>query len=638
MSANPLPEPENIDVPFGPLGWVTFARTYARRFDGENRQETFHETIDRVLLACESQLKVGFTSAEEATARHLFLNLKCSVAGRFLWQLGTQTVDRLGLMSLQNCAFTIVNHPIRPFTWAFDALMLGSGVGFNIQREHVHEIPKVKAVTIHRRDEKDADFIIPDSREGWVELLRRVLEAHFITGKSFDFSAICIRSKGAPIKGFGGVASGPEDLSKAMLQISKLLNTRAGKKLRPIDALDIMNIIGDMVVSGNVRRSSQIALGDHDDFSYLAAKRWDLGSIPNWRAMSNNSVICNDFESLPDKFWDGYNGNGEPYGLINLDLCRTNGRLGETINEPNLAGVNPCAEVLLQPYETCCLGEIFLPRIESLSELKTALTILYRICKHSLQLDCHMEETEAIVHKNNKIGISVTGYLQATEEQKAWLPEAYRFIRQLDTIYSKTIDAPRSIRLTSVKPSGTLSLLPGVTHGCHPGFSRYFIRRIRMAANSPLVGLCRKNGYPVEYVERNDGTPDRNTVVVSFPCSYPETTILAKDMTAIDQLEVIKRLQTDWSDNAVSCTVYYKKEELPEIKAWLSANYNKHVKTVSFLLHKEHGFKQAPYEEITEDEYNRMSKKVKPLSNMSFDHDDIEESLECRDGGACPVR
>lgn len=993
-------ETKNPITPFGPIGYITFKRTYARRLiedDPSSPTEEFYQTIDRALNACETQLKVGFTPEEFAEARNYLLGLKCSIAGRFLWQLGTKTVDKLGLLSLQNCALVVVNEPIKPFVWAFDALMLGSGVGFNIQRENVHEIPRVKFnVSISRKDTKDADFIVPDSREGWVELLRKVLDAHFFTGKDFTYSTICIRGKGVPIKGFGGASSGPEELCGGIAEINKILNTRVNKKLRPIDCLDIMNIIGSIVVSGNVRRSAQIAIGDQDDLQYLNAKRWDKGNIPNWRAMSNNSVVCNDIAYLPEQFWQGYNGNGEPYGLINLKLARAVGRIGETkYPDPDVAGFNPslrkgtkiwtldgvipiellenkkfkvrnlngeiveafcwlsgknkqlyeitldndikyyctaehkwpiyteqgwvkcettdlkaghllpivqhnslefgtkgnysdgfligwlygdgwitkrtdnekiqygwiissldkesnihniiseklneitknvhtgtrnrnniefnsasellneymlsfgvshksnglptkiwtecseefrkgfidafyssdgsidcsysssniiisqsnkkliddlgdllgfygikcsfnnsivenavfpngknynkqykvfklkistrqsiehfknifklsvkhkqqklnkistlivkplwgktreiksikltdiyedvwdihvkdnthcfqlsncitgnCGEQSLANYETCCLAEVFLPNIASLEELKKVSTYLYRINKHSLMLDCHHPETERIVHKNMRMGVSMTGYLQATEEQKSWLTPTYEHLRTFDVEYSKKMGWPKSIKITTVKPSGTLSLLPGVTPGCHPGYCQYFIRRVRVSSNSPLVEICRQHGYSVEFQKNFDGTQDRNTVVVSFPCSYPEGTVFAKDVRAIDQLEVVKRLQTEWSDNSVSCTVYYKKEELPDIQEWLKNNYNKNIKSISFLLHSDHGFVQAPYEEITEEEYKAMIKKVKPITSGSIDEDDGLDSFECQTG-ACPIK
>lgn len=961
-----MTEPINNLTPWGPVGYLVYKRTYARAMSG-NRTEEFTDTVERIISATNEQLNCDFNNEEIERLRGYLLSLKGIVAGRFLWQLGTKTVDKLGLLSLQNCAVVPINEPVRPFVWAMDALMLGCGVGFNIQREYVYELPKARRAKIVRKDTNDADFIIPDSREGWLELLRRTLTSHFVTGEGFSYSTKCIRPAGLPIKGFGGVSSGPEPLCKGIEQINQILNSRAGKKVRPIDCLDLMNILGMIVVSGNVRRSAQIAIGDFDDTQFLNAKRWDLGNIPNWRAMSNNSVICNDFSKLPEEFWQGYNGEGEPYGLINLNLAKTVGRSGDTeYQDSNIIGFNPCqpefaivltpsgvkqfkdinvgstiwskegwttvtkkwstgvkkvyeyrttggvfvgtenhrldtpegkleakdcesvltisgpeigniyhipevvmdglflgdgyhkkmvgreytypclvignndhdyfnseikhlliskmqsddsrqdwrvktsitveekeatynlcipnrylteaiipekisllrglysadgsvikqksgcrvtyktaskklgqqiqqllsevgirsyittnkskevefdngsyickesydinitkdvllfarqigflqqykmnkienctddwfpsnretytsmkeitylgeyevfditvnnpshtywtgglsvsncAEQSLEAYETCCLAEIFLPNIESKDELIDVASLLYRINKHSLSLPCHLKETEEVVHRNMRMGIGVTGYLQATEEQKSWLAGCYESLRALDKDYSLAKGFPESIKLTTVKPSGTLSLLAGVTSGCHPGYSQYYIRRIRIASNSQLLDNIKKSGYPVEYQINFDGTPDYSTCVVEFPCMHPIGTKLAHEMSAIDQLEVIKRLQTEWSDNSVSCTVYYRKEELPSIKSYLLDNYNHSFKTLSFLLHNEHGFKQAPLEEITEQEYlDRVSKVTKIVSledSVEFDSED-----ECATG-ACPVK
>ena len=623
-------------IPWGEVGYATYKRTYSRPI--KDRTEEWEETVDRVIEACNKQLKCEFNEHDQADIKRMMMQLKGTVAGRFLWQLGTKTVDRLGLPSLQNCAFVVVDDPIRPFTWAFEMLMLGSGVGYNIQREHVYQLPKVKKkVKVQHVNDHGADFIVPDSREGWTDLLKRVLEASFFTGQGFSYDTSLVRPAGSPIKGFGGTASGPNDLIWVMQEINRILNERSGQRLRPIDCLDIMNIIGKIVVAGNVRRSAQIAIGDHDDIEYLRAKRWDLGNIPNWRAMSNNSVACDDISLLPEEFWEGYKGNGEPYGLINLTASRRMGRTGETnYPDPNVMGYNPCAEQSLAPFETCCLAEIYLPNIETERELKDVATLLYRINKHSLAIKCAVPETEDIVHKNMRMGIGVTGYLQATEEQRSWLPAVYNHLRAYDQEYSRICGFPTSIKLTTVKPSGTLSLLAGVTPGAHPGYSQYYIRRIRMAADSELVKVCRDNGYHVEYVRNFDGTEDHSTVVVSFPCSFPENTTFADDMTAVDQLEVIKRLQAEWSDNSVSVTIYYRKSELDEIKAWLAENYV-NVKSVSFLLHNEHGFDQAPMEEITQEKWLEMSKSVTPITSLEHLNMDDIEIADC-ETGACPVR
>lgn len=624
-------------TPWGEVGYPTFKRTYSRPLEGGGTEE-WPDTVNRVVEACNNQLGCNFLDHEKEELRDIMLDLKGTVAGRFLWQLGTETVDRLGLPSLQNCSFVVVDNPIRPFTWAFEMLMLGSGVGFNIQREHVYQLPKVlDKVTVERKDENDADFIVPDSREGWVELLDRVLRASFETGEGFTFATHLIRPKGAPIKGFGGTASGSEDLVWGMLEINKILNSKAGRRLSSVDCLDVMNIIGKIVVAGNVRRSAQIALGDHDDIDFLRAKRWDLGNIPNWRAMSNNSVICSDIKDLPEEFWEGYKGNGEPYGLINLESSRKMGRTGESeYPDPDVMGFNPCAEQSLANFETCCLAEVYLPNIETYEELRKVLRYLYRVNKHSLSIPCSLKETEDIVHKNMRMGIGVTGYLQATEEQKSWLDKAYVYLRAYDKEYSKLNGFPNSIKLTTVKPSGTLSLLAGVTPGAHPGYSQYYIRRIRMAADSELASVARSHGYHVEYVRNFDGTEDHSTVVVSFPCSFPEGTEFGTDMSAIDQLEVIKRLQLEWSDNSVSVTIYYRKEELEAIRWWLHDNYF-NTKSVSFLLHSDHGFDQAPMEEITKEKYEELKAGVKPITRiekLSLGEVDIDDC----DTGACPVR
>jgi ribonucleoside-triphosphate reductase len=378
------------------------------------------------------------------------------VAGRFLWQLGTETVDRLGLLSLQNCAFTTIDEPVRPFTWAMDALMLGCGVGVNIQREYVYKLPPVREdfEGPRRMDNASSDFIVPDTREGWVELLKRTLKFAFdpTERSGFSYSTQLIRGKGAAIKGFGGIASGPEDLCWGIGEIAGVLKRRAGEQLRPVDCLDIICIIGAVVVAGNVRRSAIIAIGDHDDLEFIRAKRWDLGAIPNWRANSNNSVACNDIRELPEEFWQGYQGNGECYGLVNLRLARACGRLGESqYKDRKVRGFNPCAEQPLEDYETCCLSEIFLPNIESAEELVDLAQLLYRINKHSLLLPCHHPETNSIVHKNMRMGIGITGYLSATEEQRSWLSDAYEALRAFDAEYSDSLGVPHSIKLTTVR-------------------------------------------------------------------------------------------------------------------------------------------------------------------------------------------
>jgi adenosylcobalamin-dependent ribonucleoside-triphosphate reductase len=625
-------------VPWGPIGYITYKRTYARRHNA--RTEEWVETVARCVNGI---LAIGgrFTQEEaEKLFDHVF-NLRCCFSGRALWQLGTDTVARFGGDSLQNCWTVDVNDPVKPFTFAFDELMLGGGVGFNITPESVFSLPMVRYnPTIQRLDKNDVDFIVPDNREGWVKLLREVLNGFFYTGEDMTYSTSCVRPKGQAIQSFGGYASGSEELVKGISQICGIISTRYKKKLRPIDCLDIMNIIGSIVVSGNVRRSAQIALGSPQDSDFLDAKNWNKQSIPPWRAMSNNSVVCDDIRDLPIEFWEGYNGDGEAYGLVNLEACRNYGRLADGPmyrTDSDICGVNPCAEITLESYEACNLAEIFLPNIHGVQQFMEVVGLMYKVCKTiSLLPFCH-EQTRNVVARNRRIGIGLTGFMQSVFRYDVEnFNVVYQFLEAQDKMYSADLGIRESKKLTTIKPSGTLSLLAGCTPGVHSAFSQYYIRRIRMAANDPLVEMCRKNGHSVEPQLNQDGTKNIDTMVVSFPIRTPPNAVCASEMDAIDQLEAQKWLQTYWSDNSVSATIYYDRCEIGAIRQWLEANYPQ-VKTCSFLLHSEHGFVQAPMEAITPERYAELSSKIKQFTVIDGGDHELPDSMECGKGG-CPIK
>lgn len=625
---------------FSGLGYIVYKRTYARPIEGENRTEEWPETIQRCINGAQ-KIGANYTKEEAEKLFDYIFNLKCNFAGRMLWQLGTSTVDRFGANSLLNCWMVQVNNP-NAFCFLFENLMLGGGVGFSVKKEDVHELPKVKkGVNIAIKNTKDADYIVPDSREGWVSLLRKVLESYFETGKGFSYSTILVRGSGEPINGFGGTASGPKILEEGIEKICNVIKEREGKKLRSVDCLDICNIIGSVVVAGNVRRSAEIALGDPDDFLFLRAKRWDLGNIPNWRAMSNNTIYADDYDHIMESVWDGYAGNGEPYGFFNLPLSQSKGRIKDSGNKSdvNACGTNPCGEISLENYECCNLSELYLNNIESKEEMVECSKLLYKTQKAICALPFIHEETNRVVHKNFRIGQGITGICQSSDKIK-WLDFCYTELKKFDKEWSKEMGWPKSIKLTTVKPSGTLSILAGATPGVHPAFSKYYIRRVRMSSSDKLIELCRKLGYKVEYALNFDGSQNHDTSIVEFPCQSGDNAIIAKEMSAINQLNLVKTIQSEWSDNAVSCTVYYKKEELPEIKEWLRKNYKNNIKSVSFLLHSEHGFQQAPYQEIDEKTYNKLQSRTRPISsleNLNVESGNALEGLEC-EGGACPIK
>lgn len=628
--------------PWGPVGYITYKRTYSR-MTPIGITEEWYQTVER---CCNGLLTIGgaFTQNDIQKLYHYVWNLKCNFSGRALWQLGTPTVERLGGDSLQNCWNVVINDPIDPFCFTFNELMLGGGVGFNITPEYVYELPPVRfSVRVDRVDTFDCDFIVPDNREGWVELLERILKAFFYTGKNLTYNTRGIRQRGVLIKSFGGIASGSEELVKGMAQIVAVLQGASGRKLKPIECLDILNIIGQIVVAGNVRRSAEIACGSPLDRAFLNAKNWSRFKLPPWRQQSNNSVITSSTADLTADFWDGYDGKGEPYGLVNLDLCRKMGRLTDGPGyrpDPDVAGVNPCGEIPLASHEACNLAELYLPNLEDINEFQEAAELMYMAVKTISTLKFQHPKTNQIVAKNRRLGIGVTGFCAAPDyyQHPGVFDAVYAHLEEVDKEYSRLIRTNESIKLTTVKPSGTSSLLPGVPPGVHPDYAPYWLRRITFSTGNPLVEAAIANGFHVEPKINIDGSHDLNSMIVEFPVKARDGAITAAQLTAVQQLENQLFLQRHWSDNSVSMTCYYRPEEMPEIQEWLGEHYETDVKSASFLRHQGHGFLQAPYEAITEEKYNQLTSKSRPITNVTITYEmELDPSLECA-GGSCPIK
>ncbi len=627
---------------FNDLGYVVYKRTYARPIveNGEVvRTEEWWETIKRVIDGAQS-IGAELTQGEAERLFDYMFNLKGFVGGRMLWQLGTPNNKRLGADSLVNCWFTELATP-EDFGWLFERLMLGGGVGFSVDRPE--RLGLVRKASVSHECANDADFIVPDKREGWAELLVKTIRAYVGDKRdkdSFSYSTSLVRPAGTPIKTFGGVASGPEILVNGITDICAIFDGAINRTLTSVEVLDIANIVGRIVVSGNVRRSAQIALGDPFDTEYLHAKQWSEGNIPAWRSMSNNTVYVDgdSIGNLPDAFWDGYNGGGEPYGLFNLDASQRYGRAGEERPDFTISGTNPCGEIGLAHRESCNLAEIALPNVDSFEEFVDIAKILYKIQKAVAAMKYLDPTSSEITSKNLRLGLGVTGVAQAPDKLE-WLSPAYEALRVFDKEWSAHQGLNESVRLTTVKPSGTLSLLAGVTPGVHPGFSQYHIRRVRMAANDPLVRFCRERGYHIEPVRNIDGSEDPRTIVVSFPCEFPENTMFAEDVSVFEQLDLQRKLQTEWADNAVSVTCYYDADELEDMKLYLKEHWPM-MKSVSFLLRQDHGFDQAPLEEIDRDTYEQMLARVFGGVQMAIQITGAPgefEDDECA-SGACPVR
>jgi len=631
---------------FGGLGYVVYKRTYSRPVyaspvisgkDGalqltEPRSEEWHETVERVVNGA-MDIGTDLTSDESESLFDHIWNLRGSLGGRGLWQLGTSNNQKLGGDSMVNCWFVELS-AVEDFVFLFAQLMLGGGVGFSVQEKVISRLPVVVGGGVHwLGDAHDADFIVPDKREGWAELLRRTMDA-FFQGETFSFSTALIRPEGTPIKTFGGIASGPAILVSGIINIAEIMMGSVGRRLNSVEVLDIANLIGSIVISGNIRRSAQIAIGDPADSAFLQAKNFNSEDIPSSRAISNNTVAIDSIDELTPEFWESYKNGGEPYGLFNLNAARMYGRTGERNYDHSIVGVNPCGEIPLASHESCNLAELFLPNIESEEQFREIAILLYKVQKAIASMKFADVEANAITHKNMRIGLGVGGVMQAMDKLE-WLSPTYEFLKKFDKSWSKIQGVERSIRLTTVKPSGTISLLAGVAPGVHPGFSRFHLRRVQMAANDPLVEYCRDRGFPVEPRVHLNGSIDDRTVVVGFPAEFAEGTLLAEDITWREQLDLARRIQRDWADNAVSVSVYYRHEDVPDIQEYLAEHWDS-IKSVAFFPLTEHRFAQAPLERMEESQYRDMLKSIHVHHGTSSGVSTFG-SEECAQG-QCPVR
>lgn len=610
------------------LARIVYRRTYSRRDSG--RLETWDQTVERQIEG-----NVRGRNVPEAEIKELIRlgkERKAGPAGRGYWFSGAPAHARIGGAALNNCWFLTADDWYN-FVIGCDLLMLGGGVGLSVEHKFTSKLPKVKKdVTIIHKPTNDANFIVPDSREGWCDLIYRCLESFFVTGRSFTFSTVCLRGKGETIHGFGGVASGPPPLTEFVRTLCSVLVPRAGKSIRPIDAADILTAIGHMVVSGNVRRSAIIIIGDCWDKEYLKAKRWDLFQIPSHRSKANYSVVCDDVEDLHPSFWKTYE-QGEPFGIVNRTNIQRYGRMGEL--KPDTAiGVNPCAEATLENGEPCNLTETALCNLSGEDELLHAVRLMQRYAKRVTLEHYHHKLSDDVIKRNRRTGNGITGCLASPLFNPDTLDRAYQAIQEEDERYSKELGIPRSKRTTVIKPSGTMSKVLDCMgyEGIHAAYSRYFIQRVRFASDDTLLARLREAGH---HMEPDIMTPD--TMVVDFYERAPEGHPVAdEDWNTWKQLDVVKMAQKHWADQSVSVTVYYKREDIPQLKQWLTENLQ-YLKTISFLCHSDHGFKQAPKQSITREEYEKLSAKIKPIDIDAVGEGSMIEGTEC-EGGVCPVR
>lgn len=630
---------------WGPLGYVTFKRTYARVLPGSGgRTEEYWETLRRVIEGCYTiqmnhcrNLKLPWNAQKaQASAQEMFQlmwDFKFLPPGRGLWMMGTDYIYKRGSAALNNCAFVsteeIETSFSEPFCFLMDMSMLGVGVAFDTKGAG-------KIRIVEPKDGGDV-HVVEDSKEGWVNIVRRLLDAYAGHGKrpaSIDYSRI--RPRGAPIRTFGGIAPGPEPLMECVQSVDAILRERIGEAITSTDITDLMNVLGKCVVSGGVRRTAELALGSAQDTEYLKLKDPELHKekLMSWRWASNNSVSMDIGDDYLDVGTQTAK-NGEP-GYFWLKNAQAFGRLKDGANwaDAKVMGTNPCGEQSLESYEICNLVETFPSLHNSLDEYKRTLKFAYLYAKTVTLIPTHNERTNAIMLRNRRIGLSQSGIIEAFEKHGRrthfnWCDEGFRYIKELDVIYSQWLCIPESKKRTSVKPSGTVSLLPGVTPGIHYPHSQYYFRTIRLDKTSPLVEPIRKAGYRIEESVYGDGT-----WVVYFPVEQRNFGRSKNDVSIWEQVENVAQMQYYWADNQVSVTVTFRPEEARDIPNVLEL-YETRLKSISFLPLVDHSYPQAPYQEITRETYLQAVNKLTTLDLAGIGTNEAQDMF-C-DGDKCQI-
>lgn len=635
-----LNEYKTKEPPFGfrdaagnSLGEITYIRTYSRTKE-DGSKERWWETCRRVIEGMYSIQKdwakehvlpwndhKAQVSAQEAY--RLLFEMKWTPPGRGLFAMGTYVVNgRKDSTPLQNCAFISTyemtkNDPAAPFTFLMNVSMLGVGVGYDTRGTE-------KGLSIHEPiAEKRTTYQVPDTREGWVESLRLLLESYLKPNQGVvDFDYSIIRPRGAPIVTFGGTAPGPKPLQRLHEKLRSVLGNREGEPLTDVDIADIANLVGDCVVSGNVRRSALLAYGRKESKGFLNLKNYEVypernnysdPENPGWAHMSNNSVrafVGDDLSSVIP----GIMHNGEP-GIIWEDVTKNYGRLADApdYKDHRFAGFNPCAEQPLESGEMCTLASIHLSRIENEDELARAIKYGFLYAKTVTLLPTHIPKTNAIMQRNRRIGLSMSGLANFADNSgmatlRGWMDKGYSIVKNYDVIYSEWLGVRESIKTTTIKPEGTLSIVVGESPGVHysPG-GEYFNRAVIFDNQHPIVDALYAAGYRVETSVQSPDT----SVVAYFPI-HSGAKRSEKDVSIFEKAALAVEAQRWWSDNGVSVTVSFKPEEREHVPTVISL-YDGQLKAISFMEKRNDVYPQQPYTDMSAIEYYNYGSELRKI-------------------------
>lgn len=633
-----------------PLGEFVYLRTYARWIGEENRRETWIETVDRYVNFMRENLGDKLTDAEYTDVRDAILKQEAMPSMRLL-QFAGAPARRCNVVAY-NCSY-IAPTTIRDFGEVLYLSASGTGVGFSAESKNIEKLPQIKEQT----DVMLQTHVVEDSKEGWATALVLGMETWY-DGKDIAFDYSMVRPAGARLKTMGGKASGPEPLRSLLDFTRATILARQNRRLRNIDAHDILCKIGEAIVSGGVRRSAMISLSDLDDELIRHAKDGSFYHTAPHRMLANNSAVY-ELKPSSEEFMDewmalmkartGERGIFNRGGLLTQipkrrrDLWEKKGIIKHgKIVEP--IGTNPCGEIILQSKQFCNLSEVIARRSDTAETLKRKIRIaaLLGTYQSTLTNFNYLGKDWANNCKAERLlGVSVTGQWDSPESRK---PEVLRMLRDeaiaTNKKYAKRFGVNPSTAITAVKPSGTVSQTVNCASGMHPRHSEYYIRRIRITATDSLFKMMRDQNIPHQ-PEIGQSSDTANTFVLEFPVKSPKSSVYNNDLSAIEQLEYWKVIKENYTEHNPSVTISISEDEWVGVANWLYENWDM-IGGLSFLPRSNHAYRLAPYETITKEKYEEL---VKAFENLDYsklvsyelvDETEQAKELACA-GGTCEI-
>jgi ribonucleoside-diphosphate reductase alpha chain len=622
---------------------------YAKWVEAEGRRETWGETVDRYFSFMTNHLEKNhnYIPNEKLVAELKEFVFERNVMPSMRSVMTSGAALERDNVAGYNCAFLPVDSP-RSFDETMYVLMCGTGVGFSVEYKYINKLPAIP----EKLEKTDTVIVVEDSKQGWAKAYRELL-ASLWAGYIPAIDVTKVRPSGARLKTMGGRSSGPQPLINLFdFTISKF-KAATGRNLKPIECHDIMCKIGEVVVVGGVRRSAMISLSNINDIEMAQAKSGNWWEASPQRALSNNSVAYSrkpGMEQFIAEWKSLYDSKSGERGIYNVAAAQAQAaKFGRRDPEIHY-GTNPCSEIILRPYQFCNLSEVVVREndtkkdIERKVELATILgTWQSTLTDFKYLRKIWKDNTE----EERLLGVSLTGqfghkFMSGKEDLvmlEAFLMTLREKAREVNKEESGKIGIPESAAITCVKPSGTVSQLVGVSSGMHPWHSPYYIRTVRGSKGDPISTFLKEVGIPVE----DDVMKPNETYVFSFPVKAPEGAIVRNDLTAIDHLNIWLVYQRAWCEHKPSITVSVKEEEWMEVGAWVYKNFDE-VSGISFLPHSDHTYKQAPYQEVSKEEYEALVAKM-PNSirweDLSFyeteDGTSPSATLACSSDGNCEL-